>query len=1146
MRLRRLDLTRFGHFTNFSLDFGVCESGKSDMHIIYGPNEAGKSTAFEAYLALLFGIPARSQYNFLHDYDNMRIGACVEIDGAVHELVRVKKRLNDLLDADGNPVNPTILPRALGGMNRAQYQAMFSLDDETIEKGGDDILASNGDLGQLLFSAAAGLSDLSGVLDKARLAAEAFHKTRAKKTFLAEARRELKVIEAEIREIDLNATRFRALRLELETAAKTEREAQQKCDELRQSIAHQEAVIDGLPLLAECNGLQADLETVKDYSAFQKAWIDQARNLREQEIAATTAKASAQELVDKLVEQLGAIKPDIAVIAVKNEITQVMDAPRSRALTARDDLPKRKLELTELNADIGQAVKNLNLSHADLAQLSAPVLERFERLTTDVETARDALKTAQNELQTTQDELDEVYNGTPDAGEVILSVEALRALLDRLAPETLSSQQRETDALLRRELKTAADAVANLVPWHGEPAQLPTSPITEDHAKRIAEEWAKLQEKQKAAQQECDKVALELVGVQARIDAIKTGGSVFTDEDRTTARKARDAAWDRHATALSRETAETFHQQLVQVDTVQDTQLEAADRLAGLRELQLSAAELTAQKTHWKRQTDAHAQALQVKQGKFNALLSELTLPESFEPRDLPNWLKLLAVAKAALATLSMVKVDQARVQVSISAAKKALRTALSATTEESDLLDLVRLARQTLENAGRAQERARSVETARTKLAKRKHNTDILGQRLVETRDAWRKLAENSPLKFDGPSDFRDALPTLRKLGPWLSEREKLNQRIDAMKKDTECFAVAVSNLNTLLGVDQTDESFSCAKQLQDRLITAEKTGHYQQTLITQLHEQRDALARIEFETQSITEMVETLAQSFPEGSEIKTAQQLIYAVENAQKSNDLRENITKLQQMIALKLGQGSFEAALSILADKNLPVASARLQGAKDELSEAQNTLGRTIGDLRAASDALEAVGGDEAVARLQEKRQVLLLDIAEQAKKSLRLRLGILLAEQALTRYRETHRSGMLADTEKALSMLTVGRYARLETQPDGKRELLLAFRDEDNRSISAGQMSKGTRFQLYLALRLAGYGQFIADGTSLPFIADDILETFDNTRTSAALDLLGEISLNGQSLYFTHHEHVVDLARERLGERCHIHDLSAKT
>jgi hypothetical protein len=38
---------------------------------------------------------------------------------------------------------------------------MFCLDDETLEAGGESILASRGDLGHLLFSATAGLADLS-------------------------------------------------------------------------------------------------------------------------------------------------------------------------------------------------------------------------------------------------------------------------------------------------------------------------------------------------------------------------------------------------------------------------------------------------------------------------------------------------------------------------------------------------------------------------------------------------------------------------------------------------------------------------------------------------------------------------------------------------------------------------------------------------------------------------------------------------------------------------------------------------------------------------------------------------------------------------------------------------------------------------
>jgi len=59
------------------------------------------------------------------------------------------------------------------------------------------------------------------------------------------------------------------------------------------------------------------------------------------------------------------------------------------------------------------------------------------------------------------------------------------------------------------------------------------------------------------------------------------------------------------------------------------------------------------------------------------------------------------------------------------------------------------------------------------------------------------------------------------------------------------------------------------------------------------------------------------------------------------------------------------------------------------------------------------------------------------------------------------------------------------------------------------------MSKGTRFQLYLALRLAGYRRICNTRESLPFIGDDIMETFDDNRAEATLRQFCEIAKEGQ-------------------------------
>ena len=73
----------------------------------------------------------------------------------------------------------------------------------------------------------------------------------------------------------------------------------------------------------------------------------------------------------------------------------------------------------------------------------------------------------------------------------------------------------------------------------------------------------------------------------------------------------------------------------------------------------------------------------------------------------------------------------------------------------------------------------------------------------------------------------------------------------------------------------------------------------------------------------------------------------------------------------------------------------------------------------------------------------------------------LRLGVMAARQAISNYREQHKSGMLSETEIAFRALTAEKYSALRTQTDGNNEILLAMRESDKRSVAVSEMSKGT-------------------------------------------------------------------------------------
>ncbi|MDF2601353.1 MAG: family ATPase, partial [Methylobacterium brachiatum] len=58
----------------------------------------------------------------------------------------------------------------------------------------------------------------------------------------------------------------------------------------------------------------------------------------------------------------------------------------------------------------------------------------------------------------------------------------------------------------------------------------------------------------------------------------------------------------------------------------------------------------------------------------------------------------------------------------------------------------------------------------------------------------------------------------------------------------------------------------------------------------------------------------------------------------------------------------------------------------------------------------------------------------------------------------------------------------------------------------------------------------------------PFIGDDLFSTFDEARTGYGLDALAEIGASVQPILFTHHRHVTEIARDRLGSAVDVLEL----
>src|SRR3981189_2091034 len=161
MRLTRLHLIAYGHFTDRVLAFGA-EPG---FHLVYGDNEAGKGTTLRALSSVLFGYPHEVVDGFKHDAKDIAIGADISArDGRSLAFVRSRRGKAARARPDGSVIEEGAVKILLGDVSRDVFEKVFALNHLRLRDHARGLLAEGGSLGFSLAEAGSGIAGLKAVL----------------------------------------------------------------------------------------------------------------------------------------------------------------------------------------------------------------------------------------------------------------------------------------------------------------------------------------------------------------------------------------------------------------------------------------------------------------------------------------------------------------------------------------------------------------------------------------------------------------------------------------------------------------------------------------------------------------------------------------------------------------------------------------------------------------------------------------------------------------------------------------------------------------------------------------------------------------------------------------------------------------------
>ena len=289
-------------------------------------------------------------------------------------------------------------------------------------------------------------------------------------------------------------------------------------------------------------------------------------------------------------------------------------------------------------------------------------------------------------------------------------------------------------------------------------------------------------------------------------------------------------------------------------------------------------------------------------------------------------------------------------------------------------------------------------------------------------------------------------------------------------------------------------------------------------------------SLEEAEATRRSAREVIDRLLKT----AAVADAEQLKVAIE---KSDGLRTLQEELAETVEALHTEGDGHSVVELEEEcraVDLDQMSAREASLAEELTELRERLLEAREHRTAARQAFETIGGDDAAARAAAARQEALADMREVAERYTRVRVSASLLQWAIDRYRREKQAPLLERASQLFATLTGGSFASLRVDFDEHDRAHLIGVRPDSETIPVSGMSTGTADQLYLALRVASVADYLQRASPLPFIADDLFIHFDDKRAAAGFRVLGQLGTTTQVLFFTHHEHLVEIARNTLG------------
>ena len=1148
MKIRQLHINRFGHFNECDVVF----SGDG-LQVIYGPNEAGKTTLLEFLRGLLFDFPARTPYDFGGQGEMAGVATLELRDGRTVELRRRKGNKDKVaIKLDGQPtkLGDADWSQLLGNADRGLFESVFAFGLDQLSQGESSLKHES--LQSALFGGSiGGTSSPDKVIVELSSQAESLFKKGGSKPVINARLAEMKLLSREMKDLSLRPEKYHETDEAVTKAANHAKTLHDHVDMLRRNHSKVEKRVRAWPKwweLCERNNERKGLSTPKHIPVdARQRYLTITKELKE--ITEDQAKRSKE--VEQAESSLAALKLDPDAVSYRTEIKACLEL-RQSFVEARNDLPERRqqreatrrqieLELSELRPGWGHDdLRAFSVDVATQREIERLIEERREHTTSYTKLSAKRDGDAAN-LELAREGLAEI--GSPP------DVAALAGVLADEPEFTANRKQSENIqdelAKLERKLLTQCRKLTPPLPAGTPlPQELPVPRI--ETITEFETEFDEVCEKWRAACASVEEDEVQHREIEKSLSSATSSHVIPSLDERDAARERRDVGWSLvRRKYISSEQADSAVAAWLDGDaaaSLPDGYEQAVRRADGIADLIYDNAKEVAEREELRRQLAVIAKRLDQKRQRIADLKQQQTELQTkwqtlwepcgfapLAPVAMRSWLSDHESACTIVARQDELTGELSQLGKRIASFEQRLRATCGGSGD--DVSGLLASARDSVDAAKDQLRRSADLQKEVRRLDKQlvKHDADLqnLATRETTANAEWQTVLNRLNLPADWGTELaREVINKLNATRIRLDGLPGEDVRIDAMQTRIEEFGQRVRSLCEAIGHDLLhDPSELAVKKLDEQLERAveaqRKHDAFSQKLID-VHKQLGLLnerrERCDSEREHLFELAEATTEA--EFLEVVTCAEKVVRLEN--EIEQLKRDV----DLIRAGDDRDEFEQSLST---SELVVLQGQERDLSEDLKTAETSRKAADGDEALARKALMQLDGSDKVATLSEELSRKRSLLGTEVDRYMPLIYAKHLLNAAVIRFEKDNQPEMIATVSRLFDQMTGGKYVEFDRTGGGKQGILV--RRADGVERTSDQLSTGTREQLYLAIRLAYVLHYCKQNQPLPIVIDDVLANFDDVRTRQTLTALADISQSTQVLFFTCHPHMVTLARE---------------